>query len=90
MIIIVLCYDRMEDTLRCLESLRSTLPTGMSVLVVHNGSTDGSQAEVKFLYPEFSAIDLPTNLGRAGGNNVGIESALAHNFQKSACLTMTR
>ncbi|KAA3619717.1 MAG: glycosyltransferase family 2 protein [Calditrichaeota bacterium] len=46
------------------------------VLVVDNGSTDGSLERVKSGYSEIEVIELSENLGFGGGNNVGMQHAL--------------
>jgi GT2 family glycosyltransferase len=44
--------------------------------MVDNGSTDGSDAAVERRFPEVELIRTGTNLGFAGGNNVGLRRAL--------------
>jgi len=45
------------------------------VIVVDNASTDGSPEMVKKLFPEVVLIESHTNLGFAGGNNLGIKNS---------------
>ncbi len=45
------------------------------ILVVDNGSTDGSVEYLRQTYPQIRVIDLPENLGFAGGNNAGVRAA---------------
>lgn len=76
--IIVLNWNGREDTLACLRSLEAArLPEEAAVLVVDNGSSDGSEAAVREAYPEFGFLQTGSNLGFAGGNNAGIDHALA-------------
>jgi GT2 family glycosyltransferase len=59
----------------CLEALRAqTHPH--QVIVVDNGSTDGSQALLTEQYPEVQLLTLSRNLGLTGGNNVGFRHAV--------------
>ncbi len=59
----------------CLESLRQqTLKH--QVVLVDNGSVDGSVAMVRERYPEVQVIELPVNTGFTGGVNTGIEVAM--------------
>jgi hypothetical protein len=51
----------------------------MRMLVVDNGSTDGSVAAVRRLYPEVELLELHENLGYAGGNNAGFRHVLKRN-----------
>jgi GT2 family glycosyltransferase len=75
--IIVLNWNGREDTLACLRSLGDAgLPDRTTVLVVDNGSEDGSEVAVRESFPEVELLQTGSNLGFAGGNNAGIEYAL--------------
>ncbi len=50
---------------------------GVPVYVVDNASTDGTAEAVRRDYPAVTLLPQAKNLGFAGGNNVGIASALA-------------
>lgn len=73
--VILLNYNGAEDTLACLSSLYQTKDTP-HIIVVDNGSTDTSFARLKSAYPKLDLIQSLTNLGFAGGNNLGIKRAL--------------
>lgn len=75
--IIVLNWNRARETIDCLESLAAADLRGASVLVVDNGSRDGSAAILRERFPDQPLLCLPENRGYAGGNNAGIEAALA-------------
>lgn len=45
------------------------------ILVVDNGSTDGSVEFVRASFPEVHVLSLPRNLGFAEGNNAGVRAA---------------
>jgi GT2 family glycosyltransferase len=75
--VIVLSWNGRADTLECLESLRRSDYPAMNVIVVDNGSTDGSIPTVRDRFPEVRIIDNGLNLGFVGGNNVGLRAALA-------------
>lgn len=74
--VIVLNWNNKGDTLACLESLVEANLLGAKVMVVDNGSTDGSAAAVRERFPGCRLIELAENCGYAGGNNVGIRAAL--------------
>ena len=76
MTIIVLNWNGREWTLECLESLRQATLDGATVMVVDNGSTDGSIEAVRGCFPDVRVVALPENRGYAGGNNAGIRAAL--------------
>lgn len=61
----------------CLDSLRCQVFTDFEVIVVDNGSTDGSCQYVAQEYPEVKFISSARNLGFAGGNNLGIVESQA-------------
>ncbi len=74
--IVVLCYNEIALTRQCLDSLRGLDYRQAFVLIVDNASTDATADVVKATYPEFALISAGRNLGYAGGNNLGIETAL--------------
>jgi GT2 family glycosyltransferase len=74
--IVVLNWNRCEETLACLESLARADLGGATVVVVDNGSRDGSAATVRTRFPDVRVIALDENHGFAGGCNAGIRAAL--------------
>jgi len=60
---------------RCLDSLRGQSAKA-HVVVVDNGSVDGSVALVEGEFPEVELVRLPENTGFAGGVNVGFRLAI--------------
>jgi GT2 family glycosyltransferase len=74
--VVVLNWNGRDDTLACLRSLRRAEAAELRVLVVDNGSSDGSVEAIRAEFPELEAIELGRNAGFAGGNNAGIERAL--------------
>lgn len=75
--IIVLCWNGWDDTRECLTSLRLVTYPRACVVVIDNGSTDGTAERVAAGFPEVDVVRNNSNLGFAGGNNVGIRRALA-------------
>jgi GT2 family glycosyltransferase len=76
--IVVLNWNGLSDTLACLESLRALHYAERRILVVDNGSTDGSLAAIESAGSRLAIdiIETGKNLGYAGGNNLGIRYAL--------------
>ncbi|MEO8601000.1 MAG: glycosyltransferase [bacterium] len=74
--IIVLNWNRPDETIDCLESLQRADLRGARVMVVDNGSSDDSVARLRARYPDQHVLALPENRGYAGGNNAGIRAAL--------------
>jgi Predicted glycosyltransferases len=61
----------------CLASLVAQQPAPDRVIVVDNGSTDGSLPYLRSRWPQVVSLDAGANLGFSGGNNLGIRDALA-------------
>jgi GT2 family glycosyltransferase len=75
--IIVLNWNGLNDTLDCLESLGQLDYKNHKVVVVDNGSVDGSVPGIREQFPGVTIIENGENLGYAGGNNVGLRYAMA-------------
>jgi GT2 family glycosyltransferase len=74
--IVVLNWNGKSDTLECLTSLQSVSYPNLKIVVVDNGSTDGSEQAIKAAFPDVTFIQTGENLGYAEGNNVGIRHAM--------------
>jgi len=66
--------DLLEKYLPSVRAAALRLP-GSEVIVVDNGSTDGSAAFVRERFPEVRILALPQNLGFGGGSNAGFRAA---------------
>jgi GT2 family glycosyltransferase len=77
-LVVIVVWNGLEDTLECLESLRRCEFSNKRILVVDNGSTDGSSATISANYPEVSVVRSERNLGFTGGNNLGMLEAIRH------------
>jgi len=75
-VVVVLCWNGREDTVECLASLERTRWDRLTVVVVDNGSTDGTLEAVRAQFPDVVAVRSDENLGFAEGNNVGLRAAL--------------
>jgi GT2 family glycosyltransferase len=65
-------YQGRERLLRCLEALFKTEYPSFQVLLVDNGSEDGSCDEALRLFPQLQVLRLEENRGFAGGCNAGV------------------
>jgi hypothetical protein len=74
--IIILNWNGQEDTIECLESLKHITYPNYEIIIVDNGSTDGSVECFRKLHPAIKIIENGKNLGFAEGNNIGIEYTL--------------
>jgi GT2 family glycosyltransferase len=73
---IVLNYLRSDDTVRCVGSLRQSSYRNQSLVVVDNGSDAAARRELSAGIGATPLIQSESNLGFAGGNNLGIGYAL--------------
>jgi GT2 family glycosyltransferase len=76
-VVVVLSYHGRDDTLSCVASLVEGSPDA-HVLVIDNGSFDGTLEAVRERWPQVGVVQSPENLGFAGGMNRGIDWALGH------------
>src|SRR3990170_4180108 len=75
-VFVILNWNQGEITAECLESLQALTYPNYGVVVVDNGSTDGSQKIISSRFPNITLIENGINLGFSEGNNVGIKYAL--------------
>lgn len=83
--IVVLNWNGIDDTTRCLDSLSSQTYKNFHIIVVDNGSKDNSKELLdKYQRGHADKVDViynPRNFGFAGGVNTGIEWALNEDFE---------
>jgi GT2 family glycosyltransferase/Flp pilus assembly protein TadD len=60
--VIILNYNGLEDIRICLESIKRNTPEDHEIIVVDNGSTDGSLEYLRSL-PDIMLVENPTNIG---------------------------
>lgn len=73
--VIVVSYNSINDLEACLDSIQAQMSAHDELIVVDNGSTDGSADLVARLYPHIHLLHSD-NCGYATGNNIGAK--LAH------------
>lgn len=74
--VVIVNWNTKDMLLECLRSLENQ--TGnfkKEVIVVDNGSTDGSQEAVREIFPEVQIIENNANLGFAKANNIGMKAS---------------
>lgn len=74
--IVVLNWNNARDSIACFDSLAQLNYPNPWIIAVDNGSSDNSVAEIQAAHPDITLLETGTNLGYAGGNNVGIRHAL--------------
>lgn len=75
--VVVLNWNGWKDTVACLASLQQQDYPNFNLIVVDNGSTDGSVEQIMQAMPTVELLQTGSNLGFGGGCNVGIRHALA-------------
>lgn len=73
--IIIVSWNAKDYLVGCLMSLYEEDLDATEIIVVDNGSTDGSPEAVEELFPEVMLIRSSENLGFARANNVGIRAS---------------
>lgn len=75
---VILNWNGADNTVECLTALKRCTYPDLTVLLVDNGSIDDSVERIKVAHPDILVLEGKTNLGFAGGNNIGIRYAIAH------------
>jgi GT2 family glycosyltransferase len=80
-------HNRREITLQCLRSLSRIDRTGLDIhiIVVDDGSSDGTCESIREKFPDVHVIRGDGNLWYTAGTNLGINEALKHNPDYILC-----
>jgi len=73
--VIVVNYNGLQYLETCLDSLSQQTYASCEIIVVDNGSTDGSLQRARDKYPGLTYLKTGSNLGYAGGVNAGLAVA---------------
>lgn len=73
---VILSHNAQASLLQVVRAVRSQTHRVDSIVVVDNGSSDGSADKVASLFPQVFVIALPENVGVGAGHNRGWEYAL--------------
>ena len=71
--VIILTLNSIEFIKPCLDSILSQKVDAIDLIVVDNGSNDGTAISIKDNYPQVRLIENKSNLGAAKARNQGIE-----------------
>lgn len=73
MSVVIVNFNTRDATIECIESAREHATSGMGIVVVDNGSHDGSADAIRSLgHPDITVVDAGGNLGFAAGVNIGV------------------
>jgi len=75
--IVILNWNGLEDTSECIRSVMNLEYDNREVILVDNGSVDGSVKTLQGLFPSITIMENKENNGFARANNQAIEYALA-------------
>lgn len=76
-VVIILNWNAAQDTIRCVQAISGWQTLRAGVWVVDNNSSANDAGEIAAACPAVQLIRNAQNQGFAGGNNRGIEAALA-------------
>ncbi|NCU30008.1 glycosyltransferase family 2 protein [Candidatus Saccharibacteria bacterium] len=83
--IVVLNFKGWQDTLVCIESLRKQSYSAYHIVLIENGSHDGSAKKLaKLKGSDLTYIEESVNHGFTGGVNIGIQWAIDHDYDAVA------
>jgi GT2 family glycosyltransferase len=86
--VVVPIHDRLGLTLTCLESLAAQTYRDHTVIVVDDGSTDGSALVIRRDYPQVAVLPGDGDLWWAGATNLGVRYAMRAARSDDFVLTM--
>jgi GT2 family glycosyltransferase len=75
---VIVNWNSAPDTLRCVQAIAAGNAIANSNVVVDNGSTDDSRTVLAESSAPLTLINLPKNLGFAGGANAGARAAIEY------------
>jgi GT2 family glycosyltransferase len=78
---VVLSWNELELTLRCLESLAKQTRPGLDIVVVDNGSSVDPTAAIGAMYPSVRVLRSPVNLGVSKGRNLAFRVAASEGYR---------
>ncbi|MDF5722323.1 MAG: glycosyltransferase [Rhizonema sp. PD37] len=74
--IIIPTYNRKQYLGHALDSIRCQTYTDYEIIVIDDGSTDGTEEWIRTQYPYVNLLHMPNNMGAAAARNFGIKNAL--------------
>jgi GT2 family glycosyltransferase len=75
--VIILNWNRAEDTIACVKSIQAWTNIKAALWVIDNNSTAAEQERLRQSLTNVKFIFSATNRGFAGGNNLGLQAAIA-------------
>ena len=79
--LIIIHWNQERLTVETINSLNNLNYLNLNIILVDNGSDDGSAERISKRFKDISLIRSETNLGYAGGANLGLNKALKSNSE---------
>lgn len=79
--VVTVNWNGWRMTMQCLASLRESRDVDWHLIIVDNASSDDSLPHLRDLGDDVTLIESPVNGGWTGGNNLGVEWALAAGYR---------
>lgn len=73
--VIIPTYNSYKTLKSCISSIQKQSTKPVEIIVIDNGSTDGTSAKIKIKFPQVKLLTLYKNTGVTGGRNAGIKKA---------------
>lgn len=86
--VVIPVHNRLQATRECLDSLRCQTYPHFKIVIVDDGSCDGTSAYVKKEYPEVTVLMGDGNLWWTGATNMGVRYSLEHAQKDDDILTL--
>lgn len=77
-VVLIVNYNGKHLLQECLDSVYAQEYAAYDVVVVENGSSDGSVAFIREHFPQVHLVECAQNFGFSGGNNRGLEYIRTH------------
>ena len=84
--IILVNWNSFGYTNDCINSLKEISFKDYDIIVIDNGSKDGSGKALKETHPNIILIESDKNIGFTGGNNLGLNYSINHHYTYSLLL----
>jgi GT2 family glycosyltransferase len=73
--ILIITWNRKKDILEAVKSIYEQANQNFEIIVVDNGSNDGTVGTLRHAYPDVKIVSLDRNMGVSVGRNAGIAIA---------------
>ncbi len=73
--VVIVTWNRKKEVLETIQSIYDQGYPDFEIIVVDNGSQDGTCAAIRQAYPNVRLVELDRNLGPTGGRNAGFRVA---------------